>query len=298
MTEWNKSYRIKLNSSGDAVSERTPFSIGRKQKKGKIDKPKASMKGIWVVLVVLVIITVFSLVKFTRVEIDWDDALPQTLNNAKKIFFEAKLKSVSLGELLIEAISTFAISYLTTIFSAVISIVLGLLAAKNFSSKKLSSIIKGFIGLIRAIPTVMWVLIFAVVAGLGPTAAVIGISFHSLGYLTKMFSETFEEIDQGVIEALEATGANKIQIVLQAILPTTIRSLAAWTFMRFEINYIVALGMGAAAGAGGIGFNLFMAGNFYYNMQEVGAITFVILISCFILEAISTRIKRKLEVQR
>ena len=34
---------------------------------------------------------------------------------------------------------------------------------------------------------------------------------------------------------------------------------------------------GAAAGAGGIGFELFMASSFYYDMQEVGAITLIIL---------------------
>jgi phosphonate transport system permease protein len=195
---------------------------------------------------------------------------------------------------LLQVVITFAIAFLTTIFSAILSVVLGLLAARNLGGKRSSVLIKGFVALIRAIPTVMWVLIFAIVSGLGSVAAVIGISFHSLGYLTKMFSESFEEMDGGVIEALKATGASWWEIVFQGVLPTTIRSLVAWTFMRFEINYIVALGMGAAAGAGGIGFNLFMAGNFYYNMREVGAVTFLILLTCFLLEAVSVRIKQSL----
>lgn len=61
--------------------------------------------------------------------------------------------------------------------------------------------------------------------------------------------------------------------------------------MRFEINYMVAIAMGAAAGAGGIGFDLFMAGGFYYDMREVGMLTILILLTVIVLELISVRIK-------
>ena len=61
--------------------------------------------------------------------------------------------------------------------------------------------------------------------------------------------------------------------------------------MRFEINFTNGVAMGAAAGAGGIGFELFMASNFYFNVREVGFITIGILICAIILEGISTKIK-------
>ena len=255
---------------------------------------KSSLRNVWFVLAGLALVSLYAFISFDYGNIDWGLAINGTFANLKTIFLEAELSSISLNEALLQVVITFAIAFLTTVFSAVLSVVLGLLAARNLGGKRSSALIKGFVALIRAIPTVMWVLIFAIVAGLGSVAAVIGISFHSLGYLTKMFSESFEEMDGGVIEALKATGASWWEIVFQGVLPTTIRSLVAWTFMRFEINYIVALGMGAAAGAGGIGFNLFMAGNFYYNMREVGAVTFLILLTCFLLEAISVRIKKSL----
>lgn len=256
--------------------------------------PKSSLRNVWFVLSGLALVSLYAFISFDYGNIDWGLAISGTFANLKTIFLEAKLSSISLNEALLQVVITFAIAFLTTVFSAILSVVLGLLAARNLGGKRSSVLIKGFVALIRAIPTVMWVLIFAIVSGLGSVAAVIGISFHSLGYLTKMFSESFEEMDGGVIEALKATGASWWEIVFQGVLPTTIRSLVAWTFMRFEINYIVALGMGAAAGAGGIGFNLFMAGNFYYNMREVGAVTFLILLTCFLLEAVSVRIKQSL----
>ena len=76
-------------------------------------------------------------------------------------------------------------------------------------------------------------------------------------------------------------------------LPSTFTYLLSWVFLRFEINFGVAVAMGAAAGAGGIGFELFMASGFYFDLREVGFITYAILIIAFILEVISTRLKSR-----
>jgi phosphonate transport system permease protein len=105
-------------------------------------------------------------------------------------------------------LNTLGLAFLTTLVDAVIALFLGLIAAQKLTNKTISSAIKGFLALIRAIPTILWVLIFAVAAGLGSTAAVIGMSFHTISYLVKAYSESFEEIDPGVIEALRSSGAN------------------------------------------------------------------------------------------
>jgi len=63
--------------------------------------------------------------------------------------------------------------------------------------------------------------------------------------------------------------------------------------MRFEINFTNAVAMGAAAGAGGIGFDLFMAGSFYYDLRSIGVISYLILAFALILEIFSTRMKNK-----
>ena len=102
-------------------------------------------------------------------------------------------------------------------------------------------------------------------------------------------------MDPGIIEALKANGASYWQIVCQAIVPSTITSMVAWTFMRFEINFANAVAMGAAAGAGGIGFNLFMAGSFYFDLHEMGLLTYIVVIAVVILEMISTKIKAKVK---
>lgn len=149
--------------------------------------------------------------------------------------------------------------------------------------------------MVRAVPTVLWVLIFAVSAGLGSVAAVVGLIFHSFAYLTKVYAESIEEIDNGTIEALRASGASFWQIVFQAIIPASVSRMVAWTFMRFEINFTNAVAVGAAAGAGGIGFNLFMAGSFYFDLHEMGFLTYIVVITVIILETVSTKIKAKVK---
>ena len=83
-----------------------------------------------------------------------------------------------------------ALALLTTFIGAVIAFVLGLLAACNLSSKGMSNAIKVFMSVARAVPTILWVLVFSVAIGLGPEAAVTGLLFHSVAYLVKAYSES------------------------------------------------------------------------------------------------------------
>jgi len=193
---------------------------------------------------------------------------------------------------------TLCLGFLTTFLGAALALVFGLFAARNLSRSGVVAFLKGFVAVIRAVPTVLWVLIFAIGAGLGSVAAIVGMTFHSFGYLLKAYSEAFEEIDSEIIEALKASGANWLQIVTRAVIPSSMGPIISWTFMRFEINFTNAVAMGAAAGAGGIGYDLFMASGFYFNIGEVGTITWLILGVAIVLEIGATRLKHTQHVQR
>ena len=193
---------------------------------------------------------------------------------------------------LYQLLVTFCLGMLATLFGGILAFVCSLFCASNISSGKVAIVIKSMVSIARAVPTVLWVLIFAVSAGLGSVAAVIGLTFHSFAYLTKVYAETIEEIEAGTIEALKASGAGFFQIVCQAVIPASISSMVAWTFMRFEINFTNAVAMGAAAGAGGIGYNLYMAGNFYFDLHEMGFLTYVVVLAVLLLELVATKIKK------
>ncbi|MFC5447413.1 PhnE/PtxC family ABC transporter permease [Paenibacillus aestuarii] len=247
-------------------------------------------------LFTLTLLTIYGFVTFDYKNIAFFKAVSSTAGTVKTMFFMPGFNHFSFLDALLQVAITLGLAFLTTLFGAIIALFLGLLAARNISNPKFSAVIKAGVALIRAVPTVLWVLIFAVAAGLGSVAAVIGMTFHSVSYLVKAYSESFEELDKGVIEALKASGASWWQIVFQAVIPSTATYLISWTFMRFEINFAVAVAMGAAAGAGGIGYDMFMASSFYYDVREIGGITYLILAFAVILEFIAARIKRTLRV--
>lgn len=247
-------------------------------------------------LIILVLLSVYAFFSFDYKQLDIGEAVLSTFANLKAMFLEPHLKHFSFTHALYQVFVTLGLAFLTTLFGAVIAVFLGLLAAENLTNKRISSVVKGSVAFIRAVPTVLWVLIFAVAAGLGSVAAVIGMTFHSVSYLVKAYSESFEELDKGVIEALQASGANWWQIIFQAVIPSSLTYMISWTFLRFEINFAVAIAMGAAAGAGGIGFDMFMASSFYLDIREIGAITYFILAIAILLEVVAIRLKKKLKV--
>jgi phosphonate transport system permease protein len=266
------------------------------QKKIRIKTVTKSSVVIRSTLMILALLTVYAFFSFDYKQLDVGEAALSTFVNLKAMFLEPHLEHFTFTHALYQVFVTLGLAFLTTLFGAIIAVFLGLLAAENLTNKRVSSIIKGIVAFIRAVPTVLWVLIFAVAAGLGSVAAVIGMTFHSVSYLVKAYSESFEELDKGVIEALQASGANWWQIIFQAVIPSSLTYLISWTFLRFEINFAVAIAMGAAAGAGGIGFDMFMASSFYLDIREIGAITYFVLAIAILLEMVAIRLKKKLKV--
>ena len=267
----------------------------RRKNDGRINV-KSGNRGDQVVrwtLILLTVLTIVAFIFFNYAGLDLSAAISDTANNLKVMFFEPALSHFNWGEATYQVGVTLALAFLATIIGAIIAFFLSLMTATNLSNVWVSRIVRVLVAIIRAVPTVLWVLIFAIAAGLGSEAAILGMLFHSIAYLVKAFSEAFEEVDKGILEALQATGANWWHIVKSGVLPSTFTYLLSWVFLRFEINFGVAVAMGAAAGAGGIGFDLFMASSFYFDLREVGFITYAILIIAFVLEVISTRLKSR-----
>ncbi|MBW7462191.1 ABC transporter permease subunit, partial [Paenibacillus sepulcri] len=115
-----------------------------------------------------------------------------------------------------------------TALAVVLAFFLSFAAAANVSPRTAWAV-KGAASLIRAIPTLVWALLYIVAVGMGPLPGILAIGTHAVGMLVKMFAQSIEEVNPGVIEALEATGAGKLQIIAQGILPSVATSFVAWS---------------------------------------------------------------------
>ena len=192
----------------------------RRKKDGRINL-KSGNKGERVirgVLILLTILTIMAFIFFNYSGLELSSAITETAYNLKVMFLEPALSHFSWGEAFYQIGITLGLAFLSTILGAIIAFFLALMAATNLSNKWLTRTVRVFVAFIRAVPTVLWVLIFAISAGLGSEAAILGMLFHSIAYLVKAFSEAFEEVDEGILEALRATGANWWHIVTHAVL--------------------------------------------------------------------------------
>ncbi len=214
------------------------------------------------------------------------------------MFLSPYLVHYTWGEILESLAVTLCIAVLTTTGGMIIALFLSLLAASNLSNKGISNFIKAVMAVIRAVPTIIWVLVFTVAISLGSEAAVVGMMFHTVSFLTKAYSEAFEEVDKGALEALKATGATWWQQIARGVLPDKLNEILSWTFIRFENNFVGAVTVGAIAGSGGIGYHLYIVANYLFNWHEMGLIIYLCLAVSITLEVVATQLRKRFIVHR
>lgn len=189
-------------------------------------------------------------------------------------------------------LETTAIAFLGTIIGTVISIPIAFLSSRNIVPKWMASIGVSIIVVIRTFPAVVYGLMFIRVTGPGAFTGVLTLSVASIGMIAKLFIEVIEDLDPGIIEALDASGCNTIQKIQYGIIPQLLSNFASTAIYRFEINvkYATILGM---VGAGGIGAPLIFAIN-AFRWSDVGALLIGLILLVLVIEAVSTKIRSKL----
>lgn len=285
--------------AGAAAAPGAPGARIARSGRIKVHVASRSNTALHVVLGALALTTVLALAVMDYGKVPFGEALAAAAGDFAQMMLQPGLAGhFTLPDVAEGLFVSLALALLTTLIGAVAAFLLGLLAASNLSSKAVSNAIKVVMSVARAVPTILWVLVFSVAIGLGPEAAVTGLLFHSVAYLVKAYSESFEEVDPGVVEALRASGASWWQVVFQGVVPEKVNEMLSWTFIRFEINFVNAVAVGAVAGAGGIGYQLFLAGSFYYNIHEVGLIVYLCLAVAVALELAATKLRKRHLVQR
>jgi phosphonate transport system permease protein len=136
------------------------------------------------------------------------------------------------------------------------------------------------IGAIRTIPSLLWGVVFVIAYGLGPEAGALGVAFYTIGFLGKLFYEAFESVDSEVVEAVEATGTNRVQLISFAVLPESANALISHLLFMFEYNVRASAIMGFV-GAGGIGFYIlgYLQLLQYENLMMALVLTFAVVMA-------------------
>jgi phosphonate transport system permease protein len=177
-------------------------------------------------------------------------------------------------------LETVDIAMFGTFFGVLLALPLAWLAARNTSPAPfIYHATRSLIGICRAVPDLVWALLFVTAVGLGPFAGALALTIHSIGMLGRLLAETIEDMDMGPMEALSSTGAGRLQIFAHAVVPTVLPSLMGITLYRLDDNIRSSLVLGFV-GAGGIGFQLLTAMNLfdYRTVSLLLIMTFVLVI--------------------
>src|SRR5207244_12069241 len=119
----------------------------------------------------------------------------------------------------------------------------------------LSRLARAVLGFVRAVPDILWAILFVTMVGLGPLAGTLALAVAYSGLIGQVFSDVFDASDMQPLEALQSTGATRIQIFLRGMLPQALPTLTAYALYSFECCVRAASVLGLV-GAGGIGYEI------------------------------------------
>jgi phosphonate transport system permease protein len=189
-------------------------------------------------------------------------------------------------------LETVAIAFLGTLVGAVLSLPFAFLSSRNLVPNWVAHIFTFIIAMIRTFPAFVYGLMFIRVTGPGPFTGVLTLAVSGIGMTAKLFTEAIEDLDKGIIEALDASGCNTVQKIRYGIIPQLMSNFASTTIYRFEINVKNASILGLV-GAGGIGFPI-LAAMSAFRWKDAGTLLFGLVVIVLIIDYFSGRLRKKL----
>jgi phosphonate ABC transporter permease subunit PhnE len=153
------------------------------------------------------------------------------------------------------------------------------------------SIARTTLNIIRSIEPLIWAIVATIWVGLGPFAGTIALTLHTIAALAKLYSESIESIETGPIEAIQATGATRLQTIIYAVVPQILPPFISFTIYRWDINVRLSTIIGLVGG-GGIGF-LLIQWIRQYQYNNAGLAVWLIAVTVASLDYISSRIRER-----
>jgi phosphonate transport system permease protein len=222
----------------------------------------------------------------------------QGLLGAQRIFSALLAPNWSiLGMVLAAMLETIFIALVATATAIPVAFVASFFCARNLVKNSTFGgvayfVLRTLFNFTRSVEPVIWAIIFSVWVGIGPFAGMLALMLHSMASLAKLYSEQIESIDNGPIEAMEATGGSKIHVVWHAVVPQVLMPFLSYTIYRWDINIRMATIIGLVGG-GGVG-TLLMQYQGLAQWNEVGTIVIIIAAVVWAMDFLSGKIREAL----
>ena len=225
------------------------------------------------------------------------DGLPSKLEIEVLVPVGDPKPSAAVFEVLDAIIVTVFMALMATTAAVIIAAPLSFLAARNVTkSGRVGTAIyytaRTFFSIFRSYEPIILAMLFAFWVGFGPFAGSIAIGIITIASLGKLYSEAIEHTDPGPVEALTASGANRLQVVLYGIVPQVIPDFLSFTIYHWDINVRISTIIGYVGG-GGIGYYLAQMINSSQN-NKAGTAIWAIVIVVWTMDFLSSEIRKRL----
>jgi len=191
------------------------------------------------------------------------------------------------------AAETLYIALWGNVIALLIGLPLGILAARNVTrSAPLRTLAMSILNFLRSVSELIWAVFFVAAVGLGPFPGALALGVNFGGILGRLYAEALENIDNGPVEALQATGASRLQVIVYAMLPQALPQFVTYNLYWFEVGVRSATVLGMV-GAGGIGFELVTTIRLF-EWRETGVVLLLILAMVTLIDLASTWIRARI----
>lgn len=192
---------------------------------------------------------------------------------------------------------TLEIAFVAATVGTLLALPVAFVASRNMIKIEwINNTVKIVLGFFRTFPMTVIAVLVAAAIGNGVTAGIVAMTIFSFTILTKMLYESIETVDMTPVEALDATGANKPQMIVSAVYPQIKPILVSYYIYIFELNIRASVVLGII-GVGGLGLIIdWNKGALEVNTNyRVGVAVIVLIIMILIINLISNAVRRKLQ---
>lgn len=188
-------------------------------------------------------------------------------------------------------LDTLSMSVIGTTGGILAALPLGVLAARGLSPVPVRWAVLLLLNSIRAIPSLLWGIVFVAAVGFGPLPGALALACHSTGMLGKFFAEIFEHVERAPVDALRSQGVSFLGVLRFGVLPQVLPRLVDVSAYRWEHNIRAATTLGAV-GAGGLGLEIITAFHLF-EYQEALALIGVLLVLVSLVNLVGAGLRRR-----
>lgn len=206
-------------------------------------------------------------------------------------FYPDAKSLTNLSDILFKLWQTVLMAVASTAVAAVLAGLLALLGSRTIRiHSAFSVIVRGIASVFRNFPLVAWAMVLMLAFSQSQLTGYLALILGSIGYLTRAFIETIDEVSNSPVEALQATGARHFHVIFQAVLPASLPQMISWILFMIDTNIRDAILVGLLTGTGiGFAFDLYYKS---FNFHAASLVTLLSAVTVIVIELASNNIRR------